>query len=148
MKNERNYATTKEIDVVISTVKVLSFAARCFSDYCDLMCAALDEVRAHREAVSRGVHRLDFSEVSKELADRRQELEDVLQRVNVKRFELGKLWLEAHQASDWVHLNFAKESIKEVLKDRYGVDFKLRLFRVKDEEFDTEGEGIALMDLE
>jgi hypothetical protein len=96
--------------------------------------AAVESLHSHlvalrdmRKAVRAGATPLSWEEMCLQVQSRDPHLADCLERVTVKAATLGRVWVQCSKSKDWAYLSFAKEELKNILSEAYGVDFKIRL---------------------
>lgn len=91
---------------------------------------ALDESQRYRDAVKRTAKPLNYEELLTIITKADTSggvVSEALKRAEVLRFELGKLWISPYDSFDSVSIQYAKDRIASVLKENFGVDFKLRI---------------------
>jgi hypothetical protein len=96
--------------------------------------AAIESLHSHlvtlqdmKRAVRAGATPLSWEEMCLQVQARDPHLADCLERVTVKAATLGRVWVQVSKSKDWAYLSFAKEQLKDILTEAYGVEFRVRL---------------------
>lgn len=54
-------------------------------------------------------------------------IKQLLERAEVSRFEMGRLWLQVNSGLDLTHIRLMQGLIQNTLSEQYGADFKVKV---------------------
>lgn len=108
------------LDLSLSFLEFVSTAIKSLREH-------LTTLRDFKAAVRAGATPLSWEEMCLHISAQDQRLADCLDRCTVKAATLGKVWLQVSKSQDWAYLSFAREDLKRILSETYGVKFRVRL---------------------
>jgi hypothetical protein len=92
-----------------------------------LVGAAVDEAVRVRAAAKKGKTPLDWYEFREDLRKSDQVLADLLESVDLKRFDFGRLNIAARDSITLNQLCLLKDRLRSTLAETYGADFRVRI---------------------
>lgn len=96
--------------------------------------AALHEYDRLRSSLRGGGRPIVWSEVLDRIREKDQLLAQKLSEVELRKIELGKLWISTTDGADWCYLSFQRDQIARLLESEFGIKFKVRVQRAESAE--------------
>lgn len=96
--------------------------------------AALHEYDRLRNSLRGGGRPIVWSEVLDLIREKDQLLAQKLGEVDLKKLELGKVWISTPAGGDWCYLSFQRDTIARILENEFGMKFKVRVQRIDSAE--------------